>query len=163
MKKIARKNSGTFLKRQNDTVSSDLEAINCDIQIQRRITSARGVTVMLDRDLAELYGVETRVLNQAVKRNLDRFPASFMFRLTKDEYENLKSQNVMSSYGGDRQLPYAFTEQGVEKPHKTTGNSGDKTLETLGTETLETLGTDPKLPAGLSFGLLGVVHLGAYQ
>ena len=135
MKKIARKNSGTFLKRQNDTVSSDLEAINCDIQIQRRITSARGVTVMLDRDLAELYGVETRVLNQAVKRNLDRFPASFMFRLTKDEYENLKSQNVMSSYGGDRQLPYAFTEQGVENL--------TKLLETLGTKLWKLWGQTP--------------------
>ena len=58
---------------------------NCDRQIQSRIFPLRGMQVMLDRDLAELYGVETRVLNQAVKRNIERFPSSFMFRLTKDE------------------------------------------------------------------------------
>lgn len=68
---------------------------------------------MLDKDLAELYGVKTFVLNQAVKRNHDRFPMDFMFRLDKKELENLKSQIVMSSWGGRRTLPYAFTEQGV--------------------------------------------------
>jgi len=68
---------------------------------------------MLDRDLAELYDVETKVLNQAVKRNPDRFPADFMFQLTKKEIENLKSQIVTSSWGGVRKMPFAFTEQGV--------------------------------------------------
>ena len=68
---------------------------------------------MLDSDLAELYGVETKVLNQAVKRNAGRFPEDFMFQLTAIEFENLKSQFVTSSWGGIRKLPYAFTEQGV--------------------------------------------------
>jgi hypothetical protein len=81
--------------------------------IKSRIFTIRGVQVMLDRDLAHLYGVETRVLNQAVKRNTDRFPAHFLFQLTKDEWEYLKSQTVTSSWGGDRGLPYTFTEQGV--------------------------------------------------
>ncbi len=68
---------------------------------------------MLDSDLAALYEVETRVLNQAVKRNIDRFPSDFMFQLTKEEFNNLISQNVTSSWGGTRKMPYAFTEQGV--------------------------------------------------
>ncbi len=68
---------------------------------------------MLDRDLAELYGVETRALNQAVRRNIERFPEDFMFQLTKGEMEILKSQIVISSWGGLRKLPYAFTENGV--------------------------------------------------
>jgi hypothetical protein len=68
---------------------------------------------MLDSDLAALYEVETKVLNQAVKRNIDRFPEDFMFQLTKEEYKLLKSQNVTSSWGGRRTLPYAFTEQGI--------------------------------------------------
>ena len=68
---------------------------------------------MLDSDLAELYGVEVKVMNQAVKRNIARFPKDFMFRFTKKEFENLKSQFVTSSWGGKRKLPYVFTEQGV--------------------------------------------------
>ena len=70
---------------------------------------------MLDSDLAMLYEVETKVLNQAVKRNIERFPEHFMFQLTKNEWENfnLKSQFVTSSWGGRRKLPYVFTEQGV--------------------------------------------------
>ena len=68
---------------------------------------------MLDRDLAVLYRVENRVLNQAVKRNSERFPEDFMFQLTKAEDDNLKSQFVISSWGGRRKLPYAFTEQGI--------------------------------------------------
>ena len=68
---------------------------------------------MLDFDLAELYQVETRVLNQAVKRNIKRFPPDFMFQLTKEEYSNLKPQFVTSSWGGTRKLPHAFTEQGL--------------------------------------------------
>jgi len=68
---------------------------------------------MLDFDLAEIYQVETRVLNQAVKRNPKRFPSDFMFQLTNQEFENLMSQIVISSWGGTRKLPYAFTEHGA--------------------------------------------------
>ena len=84
-------------------------------EISSKILTLRGKQVMLDRDLAELYQVENRVLNQAVKRNLDRFPDDFMFQLTKDEFENLKSQIVISSseHGGIRKMPYAFTEEGI--------------------------------------------------
>lgn len=81
--------------------------------IQRKIYEVRGVKVMLDKDLAELYQVEVRVLNQSVKRNIKRFPPDFMFQLTKEEWEDLKSQFVTSSWGGVRKLPYAFTEQGL--------------------------------------------------
>ena len=81
--------------------------------IQRKIYEIRGVRVMLDRDLAELYQVTTGTLNQAVKRNIKRFPTDFMFRLTPDEFTNLKSQIVISSWGGARTIPYAFTEQGL--------------------------------------------------
>jgi hypothetical protein len=73
----------------------------------------RGDKAMLDTDLAALYGVETRQLNQAVKRNIERFPQDFMFQLTQDEYSILKSQNVISRWGGRRTMPYAFTEQGI--------------------------------------------------
>ena len=81
--------------------------------IQNKIYEIRGQRVMLDRDLAELYGVTTGALNQAVKRNAERFPSDFMFQLTHQEFTNLKSQIVISSWGGIRKMPYAFTEQGV--------------------------------------------------
>ena len=85
--------------------------------IQDRIVTIRGVQVMLDTDLAELYQVEIRVLNQAVKRNINRFPESFRFQLTRDEYQYvLRSQNVILENGKGKHrkyLPYAFTEQGV--------------------------------------------------
>ncbi len=81
--------------------------------IQNKIYEIRGQRVMFDFDLAELYDVETRVLNQAVKRNSRRFPADFMFQLSKSEFDNLMSQNVISSWGGTRKLPFAFTEHGV--------------------------------------------------
>lgn len=68
---------------------------------------------MIDRDLAELYGVETKVLKQAVKRNIDIFPEHFMFELTEDEFRILRSQFVTSSWGGQRYLPYVFTEHGI--------------------------------------------------
>ena len=68
---------------------------------------------MLDRDLSGLYGVSTGALNQAVKRNKNRFPERFMFQLNKEEAENLKSQSVIASWGGSRSCPYAFTEQGI--------------------------------------------------
>jgi hypothetical protein len=83
------------------------------IQIQNLIYEIRGQKVMLDSDLATLYQVQTKVLNQAVKRNLKRFPSDFMFQLTKEEFLNLKSQFVTSSWGGVRKMPYVFTEQGV--------------------------------------------------
>jgi hypothetical protein len=99
--------------------------------IQQKIFEIRGQKVMLDFDLAALYEVETKSLNQAVKRNVERFPEDFMFRLTREEWNNLRSQIVTSSlqnsdnhkskrsqfvtsnYGGTRYLPYAFTEHGV--------------------------------------------------
>src|SRR5580692_3011749 len=95
--------------------------------IQNRIYEIRGERVMLDRDLAALYETETKVFNQAVKRNIDRFPEDFMFQLTKEEYDGLslqietleKGQSLRSQFvtsnsrGGARYLPYAFTEQGV--------------------------------------------------
>lgn len=82
--------------------------------IERRIFLIRGFKVMLSPHLASLYDVEPRALNQAVKRNLDRFPADFMFQLNAREFDNLKSQFVISSWGGSRRArPYAFTEQGV--------------------------------------------------
>jgi hypothetical protein len=93
------------------------------VNIQSMIFTIRGVQIMLDRDLAVVYGVETKVLNQAVKRNIDRFPQEFRFRITESEYDevvttserfNLRSQFVTSSgHGGRRYLPYVFTEQGV--------------------------------------------------
>jgi hypothetical protein len=83
------------------------------IAIQSKIYEIRGQKVMLDFDLATLYEVETRVLKQAVKRNIERFPKDFMFQLTKEELQNLRSQIVISSHGGSRYLPSAFTEQGV--------------------------------------------------
>lgn len=82
-------------------------------RIENKIYVIRGQKVMLDRDLAELYGVETFNLNKAVKRNGERFPEDFMFQLTKDENDNLKFQFGMSNWGGRRTLPYVFTEQGV--------------------------------------------------
>ena len=90
------------------------------INIHNYICEVRGRRVMLDSDLAMLYGVETKVLNQAVKRNIERFPSDFMFQITKSEWleaqtssANLKSQFVTSSWGGVRKLPYAFTEYGI--------------------------------------------------
>ena len=83
--------------------------------IERRIYLIRGHKVMIDVDLAELYGVGTRALNQQVQRNLKRFPEDFMFQLTKEEAESLRSQFVTSksTHGGRRFRPYAFTEHGV--------------------------------------------------
>ncbi len=81
--------------------------------IENRIFVIRGQRVMLDSDLARLYGVKAKVLLQAVKRNIKRFPGDFMFQLDNAEHEILRSQIVTSSWGGRRYLPYAFTEQGV--------------------------------------------------
>jgi len=84
-------------------------------RIDRAIYMLHGLKVMLDSDLAALYGVETRALIQAVHRNIERFPEDFMFQLTREEFDSLKSQDVISSrgWGGRRYPPYAFTEQGV--------------------------------------------------
>ena len=82
--------------------------------IQKKIHEIRGKQVMLDFDLAALYGVETKVLKQGVKRNIRRFPVDFMFELTQDEFNSLRSQIVTSNKrGGIRYMPFAFTEQGV--------------------------------------------------
>ena len=94
--------------------SAKLDSILVGEVIQSGIVSIRGLRVMLSHDLAALYGVDTKVLVQAVKRNLERFPTDFMFQLTDQEVKILKSQFVTSSWGGARRAnPYAFTEQGV--------------------------------------------------
>jgi hypothetical protein len=82
-------------------------------EVLQLIHKIRMQKVMLDSDLAEMYGVLTKVLNQAVKRSIDRFPDDFIFQLNAEEWENLKSQISNSSWGGRRTLPYVFTEQGV--------------------------------------------------
>jgi hypothetical protein len=81
--------------------------------ITQKIHEIRNQKVMLDYDLSALYEIETKVLKQAVRRNIERFPDDFMFELTKEEFDNLRSQIVTSSYGGIRYMPFAFTEQGV--------------------------------------------------
>ena len=80
--------------------------------IRNKIYEIRGQKVMLDFDLAELYEVQTKALNQAVKRNINRFPEDFMFELTNEEFENLRCQTGTSSWGGPRYKPMAFTEAG---------------------------------------------------
>ena len=82
-------------------------------RIEQRIFFIRKTKIMLSSDLAELYGVPVKVLNQAVKRNSERFPKDFMFQLTPTEFKNLKSQFVTSSWGGARSRPYAFSEHGI--------------------------------------------------
>ena len=84
-----------------------------DEVVMEKIYVIRGKKVMLDRDLAQLYYVKTKVLKQAVRRNTERFPKDFMFELSKEEFTNLRSQFVTSSWGGIRYAPMAFTEQGV--------------------------------------------------
>ena len=86
---------------------------NKSLQIQNMIYEIRGQKVMFDRDLADLYGVELRSLNQAVKRNFERFPADFMFQLTDEEWNNQRSQFVIFNKDSRKYKPYAFTEQGV--------------------------------------------------
>jgi hypothetical protein len=89
------------------------ESLVSVLSIERSIFQLRGQRVILGGDLAVFYDVEPRALSQAVKRNADRFPADFMFVLSGDEWKNLKSQNVISSWGGGRGVPMAFTEQGI--------------------------------------------------
>jgi len=96
-----------------DKMSKDRSLIPLE-RIERSILLIRGVKVMLDADLSALYDVETKQLIQAVKRNIFRFPSDFMFQLSKEEFENLRSQfDTSSHWGGRRYPPYAFTEQGV--------------------------------------------------
>jgi ORF6N domain len=91
----------------------ELQALVAEQKILNRIYVVRNQKIMLDEDLAAMYRVETRRLNEQVKRNINRFPKDFMFTLAEKEYENLRSQNATSSWGGRRKLPNAFTEQGV--------------------------------------------------
>jgi hypothetical protein len=98
-------------------LTSQIVTSNLDVppgRIERRILLIRGQKVMLDADLADLYGVGTRVLNQSVRRNLSRFPDDFMFQLTKEEFRNLRLHfGTSRRWGGRRYIPLAFTEQGV--------------------------------------------------
>ena len=93
-------------------MSTEISLIPDDVVINK-IYFIRNQKVMLDRDLAELYSVETKRLNEQVKRNLSRFPEDFMFQLSEIEFQNLKSQFATSSWGGIRKVPYVFTEHGV--------------------------------------------------
>jgi hypothetical protein len=107
-----------FLEYVFSFLKSTLSTMNIANSISQEVITSkiyliRGLRIMLDSDLAELYGVETKVLNQAVKRNMDRFPEDFMFELSEKEFANLRSQFVTSSWGGRRNLPNVFTEQGV--------------------------------------------------
>ena len=115
------------MAKKDDIAKAETASIQPVEQIESLIITVRGKQVILDRDLARLYGVETKRLNQQVQRNIERFPEDFMFQLTKEETEvlrsqiatlenddaNLKSQNATSSWGGQRYLPYAFTENGI--------------------------------------------------
>lgn len=101
------------MAKDDSVAKSGNQQLPVENNVESLIRVIRGQQVMLDRDLAELYGVETRRLNEQVKRNIERFPEDFMFQLTPNEFDNLKSQIATSSWGGVRKLPYAFTEQGV--------------------------------------------------
>ena len=101
------------MAKDDSVAKSGNQQLSVENKVESLIRVIRGQQVMLDRDLAELYGVETRRLNEQVKRNIERFPEDFMFQLTPNEFDNLKSQIAISSWGGVRKLPYAFTEQGV--------------------------------------------------
>ena len=103
------------MAKKNEIAKVDTTTIQPVEQIESLILTIRGKQVILDRDLARLYGVETRVLNQAVQRNIERFPEDFMFQLTKDEYENMSSQFVTTSpqKRPKSAVPYAFTENGI--------------------------------------------------
>ena len=104
------------MMQRGDAISDQqvhVVAVSDDGNIQALIKTIRGVQVILDRDVAGLYGVATGALNRQVKRNEERFPEDFMFKLSAEEWNNLKCQFGISSWGGDRQLPYAFTENGI--------------------------------------------------
>ena len=103
------------MAKDDSVAKSGNRQLPVENKVESLIRVIRGQQVMLDRDLAELYGVETRRLNEQVKRNIERFPEDFMFQLTKEEFENWKSQFATSNsiVMGARKRPYAFTEQGV--------------------------------------------------
>jgi len=105
--RLVKKNSFNLIMNPNESV------LISDDFIANKIYKIRDINVMIDKDLAGLYGVTTGNLNKAVKRNIKRFPDDFMFQLTKNEFENLKFQFGTSSWGGTRTLPFVFTEQGV--------------------------------------------------
>ena len=98
--------------KEKEELSTQRITIN---EIESKILNIRNLQVMMDRDLAELYGVETKRLNEQVRRNIERFPDSFCFKLTENEWNNLRSQFATSNIerGGRRYIPYVFTEQGV--------------------------------------------------
>lgn len=96
----------------SDGVTKEISIID-ERTVHEKIYTIRGQKVMLDFELAEIYGYTTKAFNQQVKNNIERFDEDFRFKLTKEEYENLRSKNLTSSWGGTRYLPYAFTEQGV--------------------------------------------------
>ena len=100
--------SNSRYNRYGDSVS-----LKSSESIEPKGKSSNTIQLYKDKDLAELYQVETRRLNEAVKRNIKRFPSDFMFQLTREEFEILKSQFAISSWGGTRKLPFAFTEQGL--------------------------------------------------
>ena len=97
------------MAKKNEIAKVDAATIQPVEQIESLILTIRGKQVILDRDLARLYGVETKVLNQAVKRNIERFPEDFMFQLTKEEFENWKSQFAISNYDEDMSSQIAMT------------------------------------------------------
>ena len=103
------------IKHQGIVREVDEKQISMPIErIEKSIMLIRGKKALMDKDLAQLYGVETRILVQGVKRNIERFPSDLMFQLTQDEFDSLRSQIVISKgKGGRRYLPYGFTEQGV--------------------------------------------------
>jgi len=94
-------------------MAKSIQSIIPETIVANKIYEIRGQKVMLDSDLAELYGAETKRLNEQVGRNADRFPPDFMFQLTEEEWRILKSQFATSSWGGRRKLPFVFTEHGV--------------------------------------------------
>ena len=107
-----------FIKWANKLISNnmhiELSKISLDEDIKSKIYVIRGMQVMLDFELAELYGYDTKTFNQQVQRNINKFPKDFMFQLESEELDLiLRSQNVTSSWGGRRSIPYAFTEQGI--------------------------------------------------
>lgn len=100
------------MAKGNDIVKAEAFVVTPE-QVQLMIREIRGERVILDRDLAMLYSVPLSQLNRQVKRNIERFPSDFMFQLNNQEFADLKCQNGTASWGGDRHIPYAFTEEGV--------------------------------------------------
>ena len=104
------------MSKEGDKMSNNLVLIN-EKTIEDKIYYIRGKQVMIDSDLAKIYGYTTKALNQQVRKNIEKFDEDFMFQLTEDEYKNLRSKKLTSSldnnYGGRRTLPYVFTEMGL--------------------------------------------------